>query len=305
MINKLLMICLIAFVSCKQEKTIQKSSSINLTSQIPKGSSKLSNGYAFKNHTNVKGKKAKPNQIVTIDFHIINDLKEVLSDSRTAGVRPTVKIPTHLHADSKRNPLLSLIKTMTEGDSATVYVPVDSLSNPPRKFLTSENVEYHVKLLKIEDETTYMDRIGSEQKKLKEESLSEARSAFEEYKAGRLEKDLIEKDHNVRVAIATKGNGEFPKYEDAVSVNYYGFFEDGSSFDSSYKVGKPYTFVLGRGSVIEGWDIGIPSVDIGGTAILDVPFPMAYGKAGNSVIPPRTKLFFWVKVEEIQKPTIK
>ena len=147
--------------------------------------------------------------------------------------------------------------------------------------------------------------IEAAQKKLREESFAEAKTAFDDYKAGKYQNSLIEKDHNVKVAIVNTSKGELPKYEDAVSVNYYGFFDDGKSFDSSFKVGKPYSFVLGRGSVIQGWDIGIPSVAKGATAIIDIPYPMAYGKAGSSAIPPRSNLFFWVKVEDIQKPTIK
>jgi FKBP-type peptidyl-prolyl cis-trans isomerase len=200
---------------------------------------------------------------------------------------------------------LGLIQEMVIGDSATVYVPIDSLKTPPEKFLHSENLEYRVKVLNIENQEVYMDRIGAAQKKIREDAFTEAKTAFDDYKAGKYKNNLIEKDHNVKVAIVNPSKGDLPNYEDAVSVNYYGFFDDGKSFDSSYKVGKPYTFVLGRGSVIQGWDIGIPSVAKGATAIIDIPYPMAYGKAGSSAIPPRSNLFFWVKVEDIQKPTIK
>jgi len=305
MINKFLILCLVVCISCKQDSKKENTTAKSPETKQVNDGSRLSNGYMYKNHTNLAGQKAKPNQIVTIDFHILNDFNEVLSDSRNAGVRPTVQIPSHLHDDTRRNPLLSLISTMVKGDSATVYVPVDSLTSPPEKFLRSENVAYHVKVLNIENEEVYMDRIGAAQRKLREESLAEAESALKEYKSGKYNRDLIEKDHNVKVAIIKNTKGELPNYGDAVSVNYYGFFENGKGFDSSYKVGKPYSFVLGQGSVIPGWDIGIPSVPLGATAILDIPFPQAYGKRGTSVIPPRSNLFFWVKLEAIQKPTIK
>lgn len=312
MIYRLIILCLLFFSACKEETKIgselkKTAAHVNKTVAEVKmvdNRPRLSNGYAYKNHTNLAGTKPKPNQIVTIDFHITNDFNEILSDSRNAGIRPTVQIPSHLHDDTKRNPLLSLIQTMVKGDSASVYVPVDSLSTPPEKFKRSENVEYHVTVLDIEKQEDYMDRIGSEQRKLREESLAEAKEAFENYQAGKYKNRIIEKDHNVKVAIVKPTNGELPKYEDAVSVNYYGFYKDGKSFDSSYKVGKPYSFVLGRGSVIQGWDIGIPSVPKGASAILDIPYPMAYGKKGSSVIPPHSDLIFWVKVEAIQKPTI-
>ena len=91
-------------------------------------------------------------------------------------------------------------------------------------------------------------------------------------------------------------------YNEAVFVHYYGFLKDGSSFDNSYKVGKPYSFRLGRGGVIQGWDVAMDEIPEGGTAIIEVPFPMAYGDEGREgVIPPQSDLYFWVKMDFIEK----
>lgn len=289
--SKYLFLVLLFFIACKSDTSIKSNTDFD----------KLENGYLYKNHTNNPGVKAKETQVVTIDFQITDEFDNTLSDSRTAGVRPTIQIPTQMDARTAKNPLLSLIRTMSIGDSATVYVPVDSLSSPPQEFLQSKQVDYHVKVLLIEDQETYMDRIGSEQSTLQKETLAEAKAAFASYKAGEYDQNVITKNGDVKVAVVKDTGAEKPTYNDRVYVNYYGFFKDGTSFDNSYKVGKPYAFKVGRGGVIQGWDVAITDVPKGGTAFLEIPFPMAYGSDGRKgVIPPRSDLFFWIKLEEIQ-----
>lgn len=266
------------------------------------GNKILRNGYAYKNHTELEGPRPIKSQVVSIDFEIIDDFGNVLSDSRKANIRPTIQIPESMDAQMKRNPLLSLVEIMTEGDSASVYVPVDSLSSPPQEFLQSKSVEYRVVMLHIESQEDYMERIGDEQMRIQEESLAEARDALDRYKAGEFDNITVEKNGEVKLAIINETDGVKADFDELAFVHYYGFFKDGNVFDSSYKLGKPYAFRVGRGTVIQGWDIAIPDIPEGATAIIDIPYQMAYGPEGKTgSIPPASDLIFWVKLDRVEK----
>ena len=79
-----------------------------------------------------------------------------------------------------------------------------------------------------------------------------------------------------------------------ITVNYTGKLKDGSIFDSSLKKGRsPFTFTLGVGSVIKGWDLGVKGMKVGGKRKLTIPPELGYGDQGaGSIIPPGAKLVF-------------
>jgi len=88
------------------------------------------------------------------------------------------------------------------------------------------------------------------------------------------------------------GKGKTPNIGDKVTVHYRGQLEDGTEFDSSIERKQPFTFVLGRGQVIKGWDIGIKSMKTGGKRILIIPSKLGYGPGGSGPIPPNATLIF-------------
>ena len=262
----------------------------------------LRNGYAYVNYTNNKGEKPRVDHVVTIDFDIIDDFGNILSDSRKANVRPTVQIPHQMDPQTRRNPLLALIEQLTVGDSASVFVPVDSLSSPPQEFKQSKSVEYRVVVRAIELPDNYMNRIGSEQQKLQLESYDEAKIAFDKYQKGDYDNRVVEKNGEIKLVIIDSTDGVKADYNELAFVHYYGFFRNGESFDNSYKLNKPYGFRVGKGSVIQGWDIAIPDIPEGATAIIDIPYQMAYGNEGRQgTIPARSDLIYWVKLDHIEK----
>ena len=97
------------------------------------------------------------------------------------------------------------------------------------------------------------------------------------------------------------GEGEEAKDFNKVIVNYTGKLEDGSIFDSSLKPGRsPFTFTLGSGSVIKGWDLGVKGMKVGGKRKLTIPSELGYGSRGaGGVIPPDATLIFEVELIEV------
>jgi peptidylprolyl isomerase len=92
------------------------------------------------------------------------------------------------------------------------------------------------------------------------------------------------------------GTGPEAKSGDSVTVNYVGvLYTNGKTFDASWKRSEPFTFTLGEGKVIPGWDQGVVGMKVGGRRELIIPAPLAYGAAGSPpTIPPNSALVFVV-----------
>ena len=99
----------------------------------------------------------------------------------------------------------------------------------------------------------------------------------------------------------TVGTGATPKAGQTCSVHYTGWLTNGSKFDSSRDRGTPFTFPIGQGSVIKGWDEGVMGMKVGGKRKLWVPPALAYGPDGYPpVIPPNSELVFEVELLGVQ-----
>lgn len=101
--------------------------------------------------------------------------------------------------------------------------------------------------------------------------------------------------------IIKEGEGDVVvKSGDTVSVHYTGMFEDGNKFDSSVDRGTPFSFKVGAGMVIQGWEQGVQGMKIGEKAKLTLPPELAYGDAGaGGVIPPGATLVFEIELLSI------
>ena len=94
-----------------------------------------------------------------------------------------------------------------------------------------------------------------------------------------------------------EGTGAEAKAGQSVTVHYVGTLLDGTKFDSSRDRGKGFSFKLGAGQVIKGWDQGVAGMKIGGLRKLTIAPELAYGERGfPPVIPPRSTLVFEVEL---------
>ncbi len=92
------------------------------------------------------------------------------------------------------------------------------------------------------------------------------------------------------------GTGPEARSGQTVAVHYTGTLADGTKFDSSKDRGQPFSFTLGTGQVIKGWDQGIVGMKVGGTRTLVIPPALGYGDRGTGPIPPNATLNFEVEL---------
>ena len=141
-----------------------------------------------------------------------------------------------------------------------------------------------------------------EEKQKLEEFHSQLNSSGSSQSESGKRQEIIIMDNGLVIEDIIKGNGKEANDYNKVLVNYTGQLDDGSVFDSSLKPGRePYTFTLGVGSVIKGWDLGVKGMKVGGKRKLTIPAELGYGDRGaGSVIPPGTTLIFVVELLKVE-----
>ena len=98
-----------------------------------------------------------------------------------------------------------------------------------------------------------------------------------------------------------EGTGATPQTGQTVEVHYIGTLENGTKFDSSRDRGKPFSFKIGTGQVIKGWDEGLSTMKVGGRRQLIIPSELGYGARGaGGVIPPNSTLIFDVELISVK-----
>jgi FKBP-type peptidyl-prolyl cis-trans isomerase FkpA len=283
--------CMLAFYSCREGKIKQTES-----------------GMKYRVYREQNGRKPVPGDWVTVHMVYKQENDSVLFDSRENGKPLRFELPKPKFEGSFEEGLMYL----GEGDSATFFINADSmfekviLKNPQGivkgRPTPGSHLKFDVSLVRVQ---TY-------QEAELEIALSESRQeqaeqkALEEYLS---EKNIhAEKQHEGYYLLVTKpGSGKEIKAGDVVSMNYSAHFLNGILFNSSSKSGQPYSFTVGKGEVITGWDLAMEKLRAGDRALIVVPSPLAYGSEGvqkpNSkdyLIPPFSTLIIDVEVLKIE-----
>lgn len=117
-------------------------------------------------------------------------------------------------------------------------------------------------------------------------------STFQSASLGSTQGQLVAQDQTV-------GTGPTAEVGDVIIVNYTGRFENGTVFDTS--LGKqPFTFRLGSGDVIHGWDLGLRGMQVGGKRLLIIPPDLGYGSSDYGPIPANSTLIFEIELLKIE-----
>ncbi|MGD1944384.1 MAG: FKBP-type peptidyl-prolyl cis-trans isomerase [Leptolyngbyaceae cyanobacterium] len=133
-----------------------------------------------------------------------------------------------------------------------------------------------------------------------EETMSEEMSEEMTDEEASTEATLTTTDSGLQYEDIVEGTGAMPQSGQRVTVHYTGTLEDGTKFDSSRDRNRPFSFTIGVGQVIKGWDEGVASMRVGGQRKLIIPPELGYGSRGaGGVIPPDATLLFDVELLRI------
>ncbi len=113
--------------------------------------------------------------------------------------------------------------------------------------------------------------------------------------------DAVTTPSGLRYVDLVNGDGREARAGDTAVVHYTGWLEDGTKFDSSVDRGEPFSFRLGAGQVIKGWDEGVAGMTVGTKRKLTIPSQLGYGRRGaGRLIPPNATLIFEVELLDLR-----
>lgn len=253
-----------------------------------KGYKKTENGLRYRFHIqNEDAQKAQTGDVIAMSLEIRNDNDSVLES--------IPELQTMVQAPKFQGDFFEGLQMMHEGDSATFIIPA-------KQYFETYNYG------NIPD-------FVNEKSMLRMTVCVHAIRSFEVFRTEQMqvmqdkEKEMIAnylQEHNLNVEptasglyyIETKaGKGANPTKGNNCTVHYRGTLLDGTQFDASYDRNEPFTFQLGMGQVIAGWDEAISMMKRGGKATLVLPSAIAYGERGaGDMIPPFTPLVFEVEL---------
>ncbi|MGI4742378.1 MAG: FKBP-type peptidyl-prolyl cis-trans isomerase [Janthinobacterium lividum] len=293
---------------------------------------KTKSGIEYKIFKNVGGKyerrdvkgddptyKDRVGKFMTAYLYYRTGKDSVLEDTRKKFAGSAVPMP--LMEVKRKGAPDEAFALLQPGDSAVFRFNADSLFKPqgrpvPGFLKKSGNViVINVKTDKLisREEEQAMEQTLQQKMMAEQQKQMQAYAATQNKKDEVVIQDYLKKNNlaaqakktpgGVYYIVTQAGAGAQPKPGQTVSVQYRGTLLDGKEFDSSAKSsqGKPFTYPLGRGQVIPGWDEGMAMLSKGAKATLLIPSSLAYGERGSlPAIPANSPLRFDVELVDIQ-----
>ena len=241
-------------------------------------------------------------------MHIVTKIKDsVLFDSRKMNNDKPIETPVNKPQQS--GDIMEGFPLLTEGDSVVFEIAIDSLAKgqalPP--FAKSGDIlQFAVKILTVQTKEEFE---KSKKEASKKQMDSDDKAIADYIKANNL--TATKTASGMYYVITTPGSGANATQGQEVTMNYTGMTLNGKKFDSNedpaFQHVEPFTFKLGTGQVIPGWDEGIALLNKGAKAKLLIPSPLAYGErampgspANPDGIPANSVLIFDVEVKNIK-----
>lgn len=156
-------------------------------------------------------------------------------------------------------------------------------------------------LLRLDDNTDMLSMVSDDSQVASVVSISEGVDSTEVLEQSL--KDSMDINGTLKKMIiddVVLGEGKEVAIGDTVTVHYIGTLQSGQQFDNSYTKGTPFSFTVGEGRVIQGWEQGLIGMKVGGQRILVIPAHLAYGANEVGPIPANSTLVFSVELVDIK-----
>lgn len=268
-------------------------------------------GYKYVHHIANKTGFPQPGDVVY--FHAqMRNADSVVTKSRDFPDTPNLQIALTEEPGRELSPVEEVLKVMSVGDSATIFISIDTLPQKPQGFENAKEVLYDLVVIKIVPKAEFEAEMAMMQMQQQAEAeMAQARFAdveamvpvtLKDYKAGKLASTLKTTASGLKYVVHEEGTGAQAEAGKTVSVHYYGVLaSDGTPFDNSFARGAAFTFPLGQGQVIPGWDEGLALLKEGSKATFFIPAALAYGEMGAPpTIPANSELLFYVELNKVQ-----
>lgn len=291
-----------------------------LFGQACKKDVKTEHGYRFVNHVNGSGAKPVAGEGVSMHIYVyVGDSMFVSTRKNNNGNPSEFTIPETKELPEKVPPVYDAVFLMSEGDSASIYAPIDSIERAqlPPNFKDEKEVRYELVMLKIihkeeiqkkqEEARLEMEaeqnRMAEEQKNApaviergKKEIVPMMAKTLADYKAGKLGDRLKKTASGLEYVVLEQGSGAPIKMGDRVPTHYYGMLKaNGQHFDDSFERGVSVPFAVGQ--LVPGFNEGMQLLNRGGKAVIFIPAALGYGESGaGDRIPPNSDLVFYMEM---------
>ncbi len=258
---------------------------------------KTESGYPYGFYVDEPGESPQVGDKITYSRRIRLNQDSVLMPMQ----EQTLVLPPKEEVGTPPPPDYELMFLLSAGDSASVLLYGENLPDLP-DFKKTDTIIFDLVFKEIVLSKVDMEK-ATEEGKAKEGMVATiVAEAAQKYTSGQLDSELTKTASGLKYKILTEGTGQQPKSGDKIEVNYFGALTDGNMFDNSYQRGEPFSFQVGMGQVIPGWDEGLVLMKEGGTAIFFIPAALGYGAQGSPpVIPANAELIFYVEFLGIQK----
>lgn len=232
----------------------------------------------------------KPGDVITLQMRFTDAKGNMLE--QTERFRTQLKKSSHTGGSIE-----DALAMMHKGDSAEFLISAADYYNHtlgielPEKLGEDEKLHFYLKLLEV----TAIEEFEKERRM--------------EHLSGKHQEEKLLSDFLKRTNVTVEptlsglyfielkqGNGKQPIPGKKATVHYLGYFIDGQLFDSSYQRKEPFSFTLGVGEVIPGWDEGVAKMKTGGKYKLIIPSYLAYGSEARGPIPPNSTLIFEIEL---------
>ena len=214
---------------------------------------------------------------------------------------PSVPIQELVQESIYNGDVYDAIRMMHVGDSASFYVKADSIAilyyeqDPQTVGLKAEDYfRYEVKLVEVQTEEEFQSSL----EKMKESMMEASRKALAEYVAAN---NITVTPESSGIYIITKeqGKGRCPVKGEKVELDFSATLLNGQSVGSTFDSPEKFSFVLGEGFTIQGWEEIVPKMHLGERVKAIIPFEMAYGEHSVGSIPAYSNLIYDVKLLKI------